>query len=218
MPQYAKLISRSSARYHALKDQGICTQCGVDESEAERTTCKDCKDRAKARTESESEKPEAIDHPITTTGQHYRDIATDEVGRIEPCPCDDPVILKFKDGYLDVFWLRELEPTDKPVTLAKRDGNRWRNGSRQPNASAVTKSLKVHQFLMKQTRPVKRSTIQRAIGSTCHYQLEASGWSMLGANLVRKHYSSASLCLWELTELGRTDGEQIIKSLRHSEI
>ena len=217
MPQYDKLLSRSSARYHALKDQGLCTTCGGDESEPGHTRCRDCRYKANARTKAERVKYEAIDHPITTTGQHYRDRATGEVGRISPCPCDDPVILRFADGYLDVFWLHELEPTDNPITIAKRDGNSQREGRRQPNASAVTKSLKVHQFLMTQTRPVRRSAIQHAIGSTCHYQLESSGWSMLGANLVRKHYSSSRLCLWELTELGRADGEQIIKSLRHSE-
>ena len=37
-----------------------------------------------------------VDFPTTMTGFHYRVKATGDVGKIKPCPCDDPVILEFQ--------------------------------------------------------------------------------------------------------------------------
>ena len=46
----------------------------------------------------------------------YRVIETLETGQLIPCPCDNPIILEFKDGIRDAFFLRELEPTTHPIT------------------------------------------------------------------------------------------------------
>ena len=60
---------------------------------------------------------------------NYRVIETDEIGKLVPCPCDDPVILEFKNGIRDAFHLRELEPTNHPITNTyPARGNLAKNG------------------------------------------------------------------------------------------
>ena len=52
------------------------------------------------------------------TGQCYRVVETGEIGQLLPCSCDNPIILEFKDGIRDAFFLRELEPTTHPITAS----------------------------------------------------------------------------------------------------
>ena len=60
----------------------------------------------------------------------YRVIKTGEIGQLIPCPCDNPIILEFKNGIRDAFFLRELEPTTHPITKSypKRGSNAKKRG------------------------------------------------------------------------------------------
>ena len=59
----------------------------------------------------------------------YRVIKTGEIGQLIPCPCDNPIILEFKDGIRDAFFLRELEPTTHPITKSyPTRGSNAKNG------------------------------------------------------------------------------------------
>ena len=93
----------------------------------------------------------------------YRVIETGEIGVIVPCPCDDPIILKFKDGVRDVFFLRELEPTTHPITDSyPTRRNLSKNGQKgRPKGleqRTIEKMLQIYEFLKTQSQPVYRAS------------------------------------------------------------
>ena len=116
----------------------------------------------------------------------YRVIETGAIGKLIPCPCDDPIILGLKDGIRDAFFLRELEPMTYPITVSHptRSSNA-KNGVKgkskgsdksKPGLEWETreKMLRIHRFLKSQPRdsegkslPVYRAAIEKAVGSNC---------------------------------------------------
>ena len=56
---------------------------------------------------------------ITTTGKHYQ-THDGHVGKVMPCPCDNPLILEFTDGKRKVFFAKEIHHTDAPLTEAPK--------------------------------------------------------------------------------------------------
>ena len=103
------------------------------------------------------------------TGQCYRVIETGEIGQLFPCPCDNPIILEFKDGIRDAFFLRELEPTTHPITASYPPrGSANKNG--RPKGLArrtVERMMQIYRFLETQSEPVYRSAIEKAVGFNC---------------------------------------------------
>ena len=107
--------------------------------------------------------------PITTTPQHYLVVRTNEVGVVVPCSCDDPLILEFKDGSHDAFHLRDLETTDLPATIGEKSpyaANRRRR-PRQVSPQARDKMFMIHAYLLTDSKPVRRSQIEAALGYSC---------------------------------------------------
>ena len=85
-------------------------------------TCADCQEKSRKHSRDQyarkgAKRPKKKynkdkgkgDHPFTTTGKTYRVKKTRRTGVIVPCPCDDPIILQFKDGKRDAFHLREVK-------------------------------------------------------------------------------------------------------------
>ena len=104
--------------------------------------------------------------------QTYRVIETGEVGRLIPCPCDNPIILEFKDGIRDAFFLRELEATTHPITNSSTvRSSATKNGSKgRPKGLAkktVERMLQIYQFLETQSEPVYRAAIEKAVDFSC---------------------------------------------------
>ena len=102
----------------------------------------------------------------------YRVIETGEIGQLVPCPCDNPIILEFKDGIRDAFFLRELEPTTHPITASYPPrGSANKNGVKgRPKGLArrtIQKMLQIYRFLETQSEPVYRSAIEKAVGFNC---------------------------------------------------
>ena len=130
--------TRAKAKRDARRDAGICPTCGEDEilsgvSDATGkpyTTCKDCNeqrkiDYQKQKEEKEGSKPtRGVPFPLTITGLHYRVEVSGVIGKIVPCPCDDPIILEFSDVSRDAYHLRNCEITTLPITQPPRDGRR----------------------------------------------------------------------------------------------
>lgn len=154
----------------------------------------------------------------------YRVVATGEIGHLIPCPCDNPVILEFKDGIRDAFHLRELEPTTHPVT-ASADVNllekrkRFKGRPVGMEYRTVEKMLKIHAFLTKQTEPVYRKAIQDAVGFDITRALmnqpsqPAHTVTMEGLGLVERMKGERTWVAWQLTELGWEASEEIIRGL-----
>ena len=88
----------------------------------------------------------------------YRVIETGEIGLLVPCPCDNPIILEFKDGIRDAFFLRELEPTTHPITASYPPrGSANKNGVKgRPKGLAqrtVERMMQIYRFLETQSEP-----------------------------------------------------------------
>ena len=120
----------------------------------------------------------------------YRVTETGEIGQLIPCPCDDPIILEFKDGIRDAFFLRELEPvpissrthgksceariplcgtgSTHPITesYSTRRRNAKNRGKGRPKGMArgtIEKMLAIYRFLETQSEAVYRSAIEKAV-------------------------------------------------------
>lgn len=154
----------------------------------------------------------------------YRVIETGEIGQLVPCPCDNPIILEFKDGIRDAFFLRELEPTTHPITHSyPRRGSAARNGQKgRPKGLAqrtIQKMLLIYEFLETQPDPVYRAAIEKAVGFNCvrclmHQPSQKAQVTLESLGIVERIPGERTWVAWRLTELGRAEGEAIIKSLK----
>ena len=225
---------RVKARQHALRDQGLCISCGTEASISAHTgkpysLCDRCRKKNNKRSKKHQKQgkaspklPRGIPAAVTTTGQHYHVIETGEIGKVCPCPCDDPLILKFEDGILDAFHLFELEETDRQLTMSINRGVPDRNGRKgRPKGmetGTVTKMLHIYRFLRKQTEPVYRAQIEKAVGFNITRPLMVQKSlsqcvTLESLGIVERLPGQRTWAAWQLTELGRSDGERIIKSL-----
>ena len=154
----------------------------------------------------------------------YRVIKTGEVGQLIPCPCDNPIILEFKDGIRDAFFLRELEPTTHPITDSySTRGSAAKNGGKgRPKGLAqktVDRMLQIYQFLETQSEPVYRSIIEKAAGFSCIRCLmiqpaQPKLITLEGLGIVERIPGERTWVAWQLTESGRMEGEALIRELR----
>ena len=153
----------------------------------------------------------------------YRVTETGEIGQLIPCPCDDPIILEFKDGIRDAFFLRELEPTTHPITNSyPTRGNATKNGVKgRPKGlerGTVEKMLEIYRFLETQSEPVYRAAIERAVGFNCTRPLmcqpsQPKQVTLESLGIAERMPGERTWVAWQLTELGRTEGEDIIMGL-----
>ena len=158
---------------------------------------------------------------------HYRVIQTNEIGVLVPCPCNDPIILKFKDGVRDVFFLRELEPTTHPITDSyPTRRNLSKNGQKgRPKGleqRTIEKMLQIYEFLETQSEPVYRASIEKAVGFNCTRPLmyqpsQPTQVTLESLGIAERLPGERTWVAWRLTKLGRTEGESIIKSLKQVE-
>lgn len=225
---------RVKARQHALRDQGLCISCGNEASISVHTgkpysLCDGCREKnsdksKKSKTEgkSASKPPRGIPAAVTTTGQHYHVVETGEIGKVCPCPCDDPLILKFEDGVLDAFHLCELEETDRQLTVSINrgvpNGNGRKGRPKGMETGTVNKMLQIYRFLLHQTEPVYRAQIEKAVGFNITRPLMvqkslAQCVTMESLGIVKRLPGHRTWAAWELTEHGRSEGERVIKSL-----
>ena len=160
----------------------------------------------------------------------YRVIETGRIGQLIPCPCDNPIILEFKDGIRDAFFLRELEPTTHPITesYSTRSSNA-KNGvkgrSKGLERGTVEKMLEIYRFLEAQPRdsegkslPVYRAAIEKAVGFSCTRPLmrqpsQPKQITLESLGIVERIPGERTWVTWRLTELGRMEGEDIIRGL-----
>lgn len=211
-----------NARQQAFRDRGLCVGCGDEvrsgvsaQTGRPYAICQYCHDQRRANQERyrDTRPVQSIDFPLTTTGAHYRVKLTGDVGKIKPCPCDDPVILEFAKGNLDFFRLRDIEITTQPVSHRK---NRTQSGRpvNTINKRTIQKFYEVHTFLMGQDKPVKRATIESALGYDCarHLMDYPARWSLESAKIVKRTAINRRAHLWELTGLGRIKGVDIIQA------
>ena len=221
-----KTDERRKAKQDGWRDTGLCVSCGDEVSGGiqARTgraylTCDSCREKRveyeRRHAEGSGSALPGVDFPVTTTGFHYRVKATGDVGKIKPCPVDDPVILEFQDEVLDFFRMKDIEITDAVVTVVGS-----RNGRRPGvlNRGTIHKFHKIRFFLMSQDKPVKRSLIELSLGFGCirllmHYPSRPDRWSLEKAKIVERTQGYRNWCFWELTNLGRTDGESMIESV-----
>ena len=157
---------------------------------------------------------------------NYKVIETQEIGKLIPCPCDDPVILEFKNGIRDAFHLRELEPTSHPITnayptrgIAAKNGQKGRpKGIEQ---GTINKMMQIHAFLETQSTPVYRQAIENAVGFNCTRSLmyqpsQPKQITLESLGIAERIPGERTWVTWSLTELGRRDGVDIIRKLRLS--
>ena len=154
----------------------------------------------------------------------YRVIETGEIGQLIPCPCDNPIILEFKDGIRDAFFLRELEPTTHPITKSyPKRGSNAKNGVKgRPKGlerGTIQKMLQIYRFLETQSEPVYRSAIEKAVGFNCTRSLmyqpsQPKQVTMESLGIAKRIPGERTWVAWRLTELGRTEGEATIRGLK----
>ena len=154
----------------------------------------------------------------------YRVIETLETGQLIPCPCDNPIILEFKDGIRDAFFLRELEPTTHPITdsyptRGSTAKNVVKDRPKGMERGTVEKMLRIYRFLEAQSEPVYRAAIEKAGGFNCTRLLmchpsQPKQVTLRGLGIVERIPGERTWVSWRLTELGRTEGVDIIKGLK----
>lgn len=106
-----KQLKRSQSRYYRLKEEGVCVNCGKWNAAPPHVTCISCYEKAKTHRKGTPQKPEEIEmncHPITLTKNKYR-TKDNRIGTISPCAGDDPIILKFPDGNIEVFHASDIK-------------------------------------------------------------------------------------------------------------
>ena len=212
----------SKARRDARRKAGLCISCGKEKRSGISSyngrvyqTCQRCFDIATRNSEKYriGKRVESPDAPVTTTGAHYLVPATNVIGKIQPCNCDNPIILEFADKSLDYFWLKEITLTDLPVTLPQKK----KTGRRGFQKATIKKMIAIHSFLMRQNQAVSHLTIKQKIRSDCTPQLRGlSGsdqWNLEQAKIVSRTKRGKDY-FWELTEFGRAEGLAVIESLK----
>ena len=153
----------------------------------------------------------------------YRVVGTGAIGQLIPCPCNNPIILEFKDGIRDAFFLRELEPTPHPITesYSTRSSNAKNGVKGTPKGmerGTVEKMLDIYRFLEAQSEPVYRAAIEKAVGFSCTRPLmrqpsQPKQVTLESLGIVERIPGERTWITWRLTELGRTEGEDIIRGL-----
>ena len=153
----------------------------------------------------------------------YRVVETGEVGQLIPWPCDNPIILELKDGIRDACFLRELEPTTHPITDSYPiRGNATKNGVKgRPKGmerGTVEKMLQIFRFLETQSEPVYCAAIEKAVGFNCTRLLmyqpsQAKQVTLESLGIVERIPGERTWVAWQLTELGQTEGVDIIRGL-----
>ena len=233
---YAKHLEQVKARQHRHIDQGLCRFCGSPPRPgiSERTgrgytTCQRCYEKTKASAKQHHErksrpKPSPLPPAERTLDEmHYLVVETGEIGQLVPCPSDDPVILEFKDGVRDAFHLRELEPTTATISMSNGRGIAARNGQKgRPKGMAwrtVEKMLQIYRFLETQSEPVYRASIENVVEFNCiralmHQRSQSKQVTLESLEIVKRLPGERTWVTWQLTELGRTEGESIIRSLK----
>ena len=216
----------SEARYERYHSEGLC-RCGRERFLAlnlqgkPETRCGRCIDAQNVRNRPSKPKPSANWH----TGHFYRVLDTGEIGEQVECPCTDPIILEFKDSLREAFHLREVEPIEKQRASASigrdmhhKSGGR---GSRRKGIEqrTIDKMLQVHAFLMDQSEPVYRAAIEDAVGFNCtralmHQPSKKTEITLESLAIVKRLPGERTWAAWQLTELGRREGEEIIRSLK----
>ena len=156
--------------------------------------------------------------------QTYRVVETGEIGQLIPCPCDNPIILEFKNGTRDAFFLHELEPTTHPVTESSftrgsNTNNRTKGRSKGLERGTIKKMLQVYRFLETQSEPVYRSAIEKAVGFNYTRPLmrlpsQPKQVTLESLGIAERIPGERTWAAWQLTELGRTEGEEIIRGLK----
>ena len=223
-----KTDERRKSKQDGWREAGLCVECGgevsVGISRKGRVyqTCDSCREKRveyeRRHAEGSGSALPGVDFPVTTTGFHYRVKATGDVGRIQPCPCDDPVILQFQDEVLDCFRMSDIEITDAAVSCVSRVLGRKGRRVNTVNRPTIQKFHKVRVFLMGQDKPVKRSFIESELGFSCiryliHSPSHPDQWTLESAKIVKRTRGFRGWCFWGLTNLGRIDGESMIESV-----
>ena len=155
------------------------------------------------------------------TGELYEVIETGEVGERIECPCDDPIILEFKDGVRDAFFLREVERSTRPQTASFDRYVGARNQKGRPKGiapSTVKQMLRIYEFLLDQSQPVYRKPIEEAVGFNItrplmNQQSSPHIVTLESLGIVERIKGERTWASWILTEKGRSEGEAIITSL-----
>ena len=154
----------------------------------------------------------------------YCVVETGKIGQLIPCPCDDPIILEFKDGIRDAFFLRELEPTTHPITDShSTHDNTTKNGVKgRPKGlewGTVKKMLQIFRFLETQSEPVYRAAIETTVGFNCTRPLmcqpsQPKQVTLESLGIAERIPGERTWVAWRLTELGKTEGKDIIRGLK----
>ena len=154
----------------------------------------------------------------------YRVVETGEIGQLIPWPCDNPIILELKDGIRDAFFLRELEPTTHPITESypTRSSNAKNGAKGRPKGlerGPIEKMLQIYRFLETQSEPVYRAAIEKAGGFNCTRLLmchpsQPKQVTLESLGIAERIPGERTWVAWRLTELGRTEGEDIIRGLK----
>ena len=213
------------ARYERYHSEGLC-RCGRERSLAlnlqgkPETRCGRCIDAQNGRNRPSKPKPSANWH----TGHFYRVLETGEIGEQIECPCTDPIILEFKDSLRDAFHLREVEASGKQrATASIGRGMHLKSGARgRPKGMeqrTVKKMLKIYRFLQAQSTLVYRRAIENAVGFNCTRPLmympsQAKQVTLESLGIVERLPGERTWVAWQLTELGRQEGEEMIRSLK----
>ena len=161
---------------------------------------------------------------MTSNSARYRVVETDEIGQLIPCHCDNPIILKFKNGVRDVFFLHELEPTTHPISnwySTNKHGGKRRDQRGRPKGMARTtidKMLQIYRFLETQSEPVYRSAIEKAVGfnsarALMNFKSEYGRITLESLGIVERLPGERTWIAWRLTEMGRNEGTSIIENL-----
>ena len=223
---------RNKARRDARAAAGLCPACGGERETDRFVLCGSCREKQRIRQRRMIDKgvnmspkqnrgrgwkdrTPGVDHPNTTTGFHYQVKSTGSVGQVVPCPCDDPLILRFADGELVFLFLREIEVTSLPVTEMKKPVV----GRDYPTRKLVEKMLKIRRYLIKRGSPVSREHIDKAVVFDAGYALVDSPgrnnrWSLEGLGIAERVPGDGVWVKWQLTELGKYKGDSILKGLR----
>ena len=153
----------------------------------------------------------------------YRVVKTGEIGQLIPCPCDDPIILEFKDGSRDAFFLRELEPathliTESYSTRSSATTTSMKGRPKGIGRGTIKKMLQIYMFLKTQPAPVYRGAIEKLVGFNCtrclmHQSSQKTQVTLESLGIVERIPGERTWVAWRLTELGRTEGEEIIREL-----
>lgn len=155
---------------------------------------------------------------LTNTQKHnqYFKTSCGKVGYIAPVPQIDPVILEFSDGKREVFRLRDIEPTTKPLTYSPKSHMiNTRKGQVLP--ITIDKMLQLLDYLISASGPIKLKDAEKDLGFKCTYLMSKqinhdAVTSLEELGIVTRIPLGRGWLAWEVTTLGITDGKDLIRS------